>query len=293
MTFDLQCYLSSHKDRVDRELVRVMDDPDIPASLAKAMRYSLDAGGKRIRPILSIAGAEAVGGSWNDVRFLAIALEMIHTFSLIHDDLPAMDNDDLRRGKPTNHKVFGEAAAVLAGDALLAEAFFLLSKSSGSAPTILRVIADVAEAAGCRGMTGGQMIDMEATGKNIDEKTLENIHRHKTGKLLAVGSCASAKLCGARPEEITALREYGDCLGLAFQIADDILDIEGVEAEIGKRVGSDIGQNKSTYPAVLGMEASRKKAKGLVDRAITALSRFDKRATALRSIATFVIERKK
>lgn len=257
------------------------------------MQYSLDAGGKRVRPLLAIAGAEACGGTADDVLPLGLALEMIHTFSLIHDDLPAMDDDDLRRGKPTNHKVFGEATAILAGDALLAEAFFVLTalRSSSGPRTVVEIIRDVAEAAGARGMTGGQVIDIESTGKIISEAELERLHRHKTGKLLGVSVVSGAKLVGAPRSQIDALQTYGEAIGLAFQIADDILDIEGNEAEIGKDVGSDVGHGKSTYPAIIGMAAAKKKETLLIEEAIAALSLFDRRAEPLRLLAHYIINR--
>lgn len=292
---DLQSYLNERRQLVEAALLRSIDDPAIPATLAKAMRYSLEAGGKRLRPILVIAGAEAVGGTADRVTPAAVALEMIHTFSLIHDDLPAMDNDSLRRGKPTNHKVYGEAMAILAGDGLLAEAFYVLTRSCGGMDpqSVLDIIRDIALATGARGMTGGQAIDMEATGRMIGERELTKLHLSKTGALIKTSCTAGARLCGASSSQLTSLARYGDAIGLAFQIADDILDIVGDETEIGKDRGSDNAKGKSTYPAVIGIEASRSRAQALVDLAISSLSHFDNRAEPLRLIAKYVVERKK
>lgn len=291
---DLTAYLHERRQWVETALARSIDDPAIPETLREAMRYSLDAGGKRLRPVLVIASAEAVGGMADRVMHAAVALEMIHTFSLIHDDLPAMDDDSLRRGKPTNHKVFGEATAILAGDGLLAEAFSVLADAAGGIdPRLLvEVIRDVADATGGRGMTGGQVLDLAATGRSIGEAELTRLHLAKTGALLRVSTTAGAKLCGASPGQIAALSRYGETIGLAFQIADDILDIEGSEAEIGKDVGSDAAKGKSTFPAVIGLEASRRQAKALVDQAVAALSAFDEKADPLRRIAQYIVERK-
>ena len=292
---DLKVYLNERKQWVEAALARSLEDRSIPETLAKSMRYSLEAGGKRLRPVLVIAGAEAVGGSADRVMRAAVAVEMIHTFSLIHDDLPAMDDDSLRRGKPTNHKVFGEAAAILAGDGLLAEAFYVLADSSGAgdAFALLDVVRDFASATGGRGMTGGQVIDIESTGKRIGEAELTKLHGYKTGALIRLSVTAGARLCGASQGEIDALASYGDCVGLAFQIADDILDIEGSEAELGKDIGSDEAKGKSTYPSIIGLEASRRQAAALVEQALKALSSFDGRAEPLRLIARYIVERKK
>ncbi|MBI4126388.1 MAG: polyprenyl synthetase family protein [Deltaproteobacteria bacterium] len=291
---NLATYFNERGAMVEAALRSAIVSETTPPLLIEAMRYSLEAGGKRLRPILAIAGAEAVGGAAANVMSLAVAIEMIHTFSLIHDDLPAMDNDDLRRGRPTNHKVYGDAMAILAGDALVVEAFSILARSSYANPNILlEVMRDVADAAGGKGMTGGQVQDIKATGKKITESELEQLHRMKTGKLITVPVVGGAKLCGASPQQVTALQVYGEALGLAFQIADDILDIEGSEAEIGKDVGSDIDSNKATYPAIIGMSAAKKKARACVDQAVSALAVFDDRADPLRAIAQFVIERRK
>lgn len=292
---DIKKYLAAHKEQIDKALISQLNDDLIPDALKKAMEYSLKAGGKRLRPILVIAGGEAVGGRSDELIPLACALEMIHTFSLIHDDLPAMDDDDLRRGQPTNHKVFGEATAILAGDALLAEAFLLISTADfkRDPKMVLEIIQDVARATGARGMTGGQQIDMDSAGVNLSATELTKLHTLKTGRLITVAATSGAKYCGASKTQVTALGKYGEAIGLAFQIADDILDIEGNQDEIGKDVGSDVDNKKATYPAVIGIEQSRRQARKLVEDAVSALSTFDQRADPLREIAKFVIERRK
>lgn len=293
---DLKNYINERRALVEEALCSSLNDSEITPRLSVAMRYSLDAGGKRLRPVLVIAGAEAVGGNASMVLNAAVAMEMIHTFSLIHDDLPSMDNDDLRRGKPTNHKVYGEAMAILAGDGLLSEAFAVLSDRSRFTKVddkvIVDVLHDIALATGARGMTGGQVIDMDSTGWKIAEKELEKLHAHKTGKLITVSVTSGARLCGATEEQIDALEKYGNAIGLAFQIADDILDVEGTEEQIGKDAGSDVEQGKNTYPSLIGLEASKKREKMLIDKAITALNIFDEKADPLREIARYVIERK-
>lgn len=290
---DIKAYLNEKKRLVEAALCESISDGDIPETLRRAMLYSLKAGGKRLRPILVIAGAGAVGGVASRVMNTAVALEMIHTFSLIHDDLPSMDNDSLRRGRPTNHKVFGEAVAILAGDGLLAEAFYVLARSaSGANPTVLvEVIRDIASATGGRGMTGGQVIDMESTGKKISPDDLKKLHEYKTGALIRVSVTSGARLGGASDEQIVALARYGSAIGLAFQIADDVLDIEGSEKTIGKDVGSDESKGKSTYPSAIGLEASKREAGTLVDCAISSLLNFGEEAEPLRAIAKYIVER--
>lgn len=291
----LESYLAERKEIVEKALCYALSDGSIPETLRKAMQYSLMAGGKRLRPILVLAGAEAVGGTAEFVMPIACAIEMIHTFSLIHDDLPVMDNDDLRRGKPTNHKIFGEATAVLAGDALLAESFSILAQSvqKDNAHLVLDVIGDIASATGCRGMTGGQQVDMDSNRKKITEDQLCRLHALKTGRLITVSVTSGAKFSGATEIQLNALQSYGESLGLAFQIADDILDVEGIEEEIGKKVGSDVANEKATYPSTIGLEASKNKAKKLVDNAIASLAVFDEKADPLRQIAKYSLERKK
>jgi geranylgeranyl diphosphate synthase type II len=259
------------------------------------MRYSVFAGGKRLRPVLVAAGAEAVGGTLAAVMPAACAVEMIHTYSLIHDDLPAMDNDDFRRGVPTNHKVFGEAIAILAGDALLTLAFRLLGDSvaaGADAQRLREVFTEVADAAGSAGMVGGQVADIECEGKPADAAIVDYIHTHKTAALIRASIRSGAILAGATPAQLKALGVAGDDLGLAFQIMDDILDITATSEELGKTAGKDQAQQKATYPAVHGIETSRRRAQALVADAHAALEPFGPRALPLRALGTFIIERK-
>jgi geranylgeranyl diphosphate synthase type II len=291
--FDFAAYLAGRREQVDQALLRLLPPEDgPPPSVHRAMRYSVMAGGKRLRPILVIAGAEAVGGRAETVMPTACALEMIHTYSLIHDDLPAMDDDDYRRGRLTNHKVFGEAVAILAGDALLTLAFELIAHSAGEPRVICEVVASVAEAAGTRGMVGGQVVDIESEGKVVTGETLEYIHRHKTAALIRVSLCAGALLAGATPAQTAAIRTAGDDLGLAFQIVDDILDVEGNLAELGKTAGSDERKKKVTYPALYGLDVSRAKARALIQDALEALAPLGPPAEPIRALAAFIVERK-
>lgn len=294
----LSSYLREKKTLIDRYLMMFLGSPGkLPPTLYESMRYSLSAGGKRIRPILSIASCEAVGGKTEDVIPAAIAIEMIHTYSLIHDDLPAMDNDDLRRGKPTNHKVFGEATAILAGDGLLTLAFGILSGVGFSDENVkfsnsMKIIHEIALAAGPAGMVGGQQLDIENEGKNIDIKALEELHRRKTGALILAAVRSGGIAGGAAETQLSALTDYGMKIGLAFQIADDILDLEGDVEYIGKSTGKDVKQNKNTYPALLGLAESKIVAGNLVDEALEALESFDEKAVPLRMIAEYIIDRK-
>jgi geranylgeranyl diphosphate synthase type II len=259
------------------------------------MRYSVFAGGKRLRPVLVIAGAEAVGGRMDDVMPTACALELIHTYSLIHDDLPAMDNDDFRRGRPTSHKVFGEAMAILAGDGLLTHAFRLIADNwrPGMDAAVLRdVLVDVADAAGTDGMVGGQVADLEAEGRRIGADLLDYIHLHKTAALIRTSIRVGARLSGATAVQLQALSVAGADLGLAFQIVDDILDVTGTTEQLGKTAGKDQAQQKATYPAIHGLDASRARAKGLVDEALGALAPLGPPADPLRALAQFILERK-
>ncbi|WP_224981427.1 polyprenyl synthetase family protein [Geomonas agri] len=292
---DLKEYLKQKCQLVDQALERYLPDAnELPASLHSAMRYSVFAGGKRVRPVLMLAASEAVGGSADAVMPAACAMEMIHTYSLIHDDLPAMDNDDFRRGNPTNHKVYGEATAILAGDALLTEAFILLSNGTGGDPAArLRVIQEIAVASGSRGMVGGQVVDMESEGRHdVDLATLSYIHTHKTGALIRASVRCGAILGAATEEQFKSLTRYADAIGLAFQIADDILDVEGTTEELGKDAGSDQARGKATYPALMGLEASKARAHELVEIALDALATFDERAEPLRAIASYIVKRK-
>jgi geranylgeranyl diphosphate synthase type II len=295
---DLKRYLGERCKLVDEALGKYLPRVDeLPFLLHKSMRYSVFAGGKRVRPILMLAACEAVGGNIEEAMPAACAMEMIHTYSLIHDDLPAMDDDDFRRGMPTNHKVFGEATAILAGDALLTEAFALLSceelgRSLDPAKRV-EVISEIARCAGSRGMIGGQMVDMESEGKQeADMATVQYIHTHKTGALIKASVRAGALLGNAGEDNEAALVRYGEAVGLAFQIADDILDLEGTTEEIGKDAGSDLARGKATYPAVLGINESRQHAAELVKVALEALGGFDVQADPLREIAKFIVNRK-
>lgn len=295
---DLKTYLSEKRAIVEEALERFMPKPDGPAAeIIKAMNYSLFAGGKRLRPILCIAGAEAVGGDGEKVLPAACALELIHTYSLIHDDLPAMDNDDLRRGKPTCHKIFGEAMAILAGDGLLTEAFNMLTRLevSGnlSADVIKRIINLISTASGWQGMVGGQAMDIQAEGKEIDSGLMDYIHSHKTGALITASVKSGAILGGASQSQLDNLALYGEKTGLAFQIADDILDIEGSPEEMGKGTGGDSKKGKNTFPSVYGLNESKEILKRSTDEAIKALDGFDHKADPLRQIARYIIERKK
>ena len=295
MSFDLGAYMKVQAAAVDVALDRFLPpETQRPETLHKAMRYSVFAGGKRLRPVLVIAGAEAVGGTAERVMPTACALEMIHTYSLVHDDLPAMDNDDFRRGVPTNHKVFGEAIAILAGDALLTLAFRLVADNARTADlgAIQAVVADVAEAAGHAGMVAGQVADLEAEGRQVGADTLDYIHVHKTGALIRTSLRVGAMLCGATAEQVRALSVAGANLGLAFQIVDDILDVVASSEELGKTAGKDQIQQKATYPAIHGLEASRARARDLIDAADAALAVLGPRAEPIRALGRFILERK-
>ncbi len=296
MSFDLQAYLAERRALVDQALEKFLPPEDAPPpSVHRAMRYSVLAGGKRLRPILVIAGAEAVGGAPDAVLPTACALELIHTYSLIHDDLPAMDDDDYRRGRLTSHKVFGEAIAILAGDALLTLAFQLVADNAALVPDprVLRdVVAEIAGAAGTFGMVGGQVVDIESEGKTVSAATLEYIHRHKTAALLRASLRVGALLGGGDARAVQAISEAGGDLGLAFQIVDDILDVEGSLAELGKTAGSDERKRKATYPALHGLDASRRQARLLVERVKDRLGALGARAVPLRALADYVVERK-
>ncbi len=295
---NLKEYLKRRQRLVDRALQRwVPDENEFPPQVHQAMRYSLFAGGKRLRPILALAAAEAVGGRVVDALPLACSLELIHTYSLIHDDLPSMDDDDLRRGKPTSHKIFGEALAILAGDALLTEAFHLLTRpdlmKGVSAQRRLRAINQLARAAGSCGMVGGQVMDIASQGQKIEPYLLEYIHSHKTGALIGASVCAGAIIGGASPRQYKALESYGEKLGLAFQVIDDLLDVQGEERNLGKAVGKDEAKGKVTYPVLFGIAKSHRKAEVLVEEALGHLQPFNERANPLREIAKFILKRKK
>jgi geranylgeranyl diphosphate synthase type II len=293
---DIGEYLEGKKRVIDATLERIIPrETDFPQSLYKAMRYAIFPGGKRIRPILAIAAYETVGGEGNGILAFACALELIHTYSLIHDDLPAMDNDDYRRGRPTTHKVFGEAMAILAGDALLTEAFHLMSKEGlggGVDPRdAIEAIDEISRAVGSAGMIAGQAVDIESEGKKVEIPILEFIHTHKTGSLILVCVRAGARLGRARDVEMDALTRYGKAIGLAFQITDDILDVEGSRASMGRAPGVDIARKKITYPALLGLEESKRRYKELIGKGIKALEPFGERGDPLREIALYLGER--
>ncbi len=295
MTFDLHAYIAERREWTDRALDIYLPPAEaLPPNLHEAMRYSLFCGGKRLRPILALAGAEAVGGDPLWVLPLACAVECIHTFSLIHDDLPAIDDDALRRGSPTSHVVYGEAMAILAGDALLALAFDLIAECRlhASAERVLDAISMVARASGTRGMVGGQVSDIESEGlTGLNEADISSIHARKTGALLLASLVSGARLCGATRRQEQSLLKYGAQIGLAFQITDDILDLEGDEDKLGKPLGSDLKQDKATYPKLFGLEGSRRLAREACDAALAALADFDGHADPLRALAHYIVER--
>lgn len=272
------------------ELIPVNEALD--KTLAESMKYSLMAGGKRLRPIMLMAAADAVGAKGTDFMDTACAMEMIHTYSLIHDDLPAMDNDDYRRGKLTNHKVYGAGMATLAGDALLTMAFTVMTHQPGvNASTQLRVVQEISTAAGPDGMVGGQAIDLESEGKHIDMKTLRRMHMGKTGALFRAAIRSGAILGGATAQQLDDLTAYAENFGLAFQITDDILDVTGDEATLGKPVGSDEKNHKSTYVTLTSLDEARKLASEAVDDAIAALEDFGPEADFLRGLVHFLLNR--
>ena len=292
----LKAYLQDRQKIVEEALEHYLPGEDnIPADIYKAVRYSVFNGGKRIRPILCLAATEAVGGDLGPAIPVACALELIHSYSLIHDDLPAMDDDDFRRGKPTCHKVFGENIAILAGDALLTEAFVLLShveKVRLSAERRLAVIQEIAKAAGICGMIGGQTLDVLSGKSEPNENMLREIHRRKTGALIVAAVKSGAIIFNARKDKIQALAEYGINVGLAFQIADDILNVEGDRELMGKKTGSDAAHDKLTYPSLLGLDLAKEKLAKYIDAAEASLSGFDERARPLLVIARYIMERK-
>ena len=278
---------------VEAGLLRELrEDEAFDARLAESMKYSLMAGGKRLRPILLMASADAVGGRGEDFLPSACALEMIHTYSLIHDDLPAMDDDDYRRGRLTNHKVYGAGVATLAGDALLTLAFEVLTRQEGvSAETILHVVREVSIAAGANGMVGGQALDLESEGKRIDRDTLRRMHMAKTGALFRAAVRSGAVLAGADEAKLAALTEYAEAFGLAFQITDDILDVTGDEATIGKPVGSDERNHKSTYVTLTSLDEAKRLARKAADRAHRALDSLGENAAFLDELAEYLVTR--
>lgn len=295
--FNLKAFLSQNQKMVDDALEQF-----IPSSkgafktVHDSMRYSIFAGGKRLRPILCLSAYQIFQGEKADLALIlpaACALEMIHTYSLIHDDLPCMDNDDFRRGKPTNHKVYGEAIAVLAGDSLLTLAFEVLSQTPGvEAFLVNQALRELAVASGTLGLIGGQVQDLEAEGKNLSGSELESIHLHKTAALIKTSIRLGALLGGADKEALEKCALLGEKMGLAFQIVDDILDIESSTEELGKTAGKDVDQNKSTYPSVYGLEKSKQMAEQLKNEAIEVIDSFGEKAIPLKALALYVIERK-
>jgi geranylgeranyl diphosphate synthase type II len=297
----LHSYFETRTKLVDQTLNHLLDTTNSqPEIIHEAMRYSIFAGGKRLRPVLVIAAAECCEAKPDVVLPTAAAMELIHTYSLVHDDLPAMDDDDLRRGRPTSHKVYGEAVAILAGDALLTKAFELISKNAKirnvPAKSVAEVVGLIAHGAGTFGMIGGQVVDIQMEGGKWQKKNgqaadvLSYIHRHKTAALIRTSLQAGAILAGATPQQIAAFGTYGEKIGLAFQIADDVLDIVADKKKLGKK-GSDRENKKLTYPALYGLDESRKKAATLVEEAKNALKPFGKRAQILKQLANYIIER--
>lgn len=316
---NLKIYINEKRELIDSYLKSYFKSPSSPSILHEAIQYSVFAGGKRVRPILALASYEACGGDAKDIISQASALELIHTYSLIHDDLPAMDNDDLRRGKPTSHKVFGEAVAILAGDALLTEAFYMIANINPLSPpnpplgkgelkegkgrigfsgkkihssAALKVVREVSLAAGLHGMVGGQAQDILSENTEPDRDTLEFIHMHKTAALITASVRMGPLLAGAGKTRLKALTRYGENIGLAFQVIDDILDVEGTTEMLGKTAGSDTNKKKLTYPSFFGVEGARQKAVELITSGINALKMFNSAADPLREIAAYLRERK-
>lgn len=282
-------YLSAISKEVEAKFEEFLpSEKDRPCRLHEAMRYSMFAGGKRLRPALVRAAFDLFGGKGESVWYAMSALEMLHTFSLIHDDLPCIDNDDFRRGKPTSHKQFGEATAVMAGDALCVLAFELMGKTGNA-----KAIEVLAHLLGTFGMIGGEMIDIECEGKKVDLETVDYIHYHKTAALIEASLEVGALLAGASDKDVETIRKYGRSIGLAFQIVDDILDIVSTTEELGKDAGSDVERGKATYPALIGLEKSRERARALYEESISALDALDCDTSLFRAIAAFIITRVK
>ncbi|MBN2339032.1 MAG: polyprenyl synthetase family protein [Acidobacteria bacterium] len=291
---DIKEYFSETRAEVDAHLDRLLPaEGEAPSIIHRAMRHSVFAGGKRVRPVLVLASGESVHGDRDCLLHLGAAIEMMHTYSLIHDDLPALDNDDLRRGLPTCHKVFGEAIAILAGDALMTRCYQLLAELPGVGDgSRVRIVRELAYATGTvDGMIGGQVADLESEGKPFDAETLEYIHHSKTGALLRACVRSGALAAGAADRELEALDRYGGAIGLVFQIVDDILDVTATSQALGKTAGKDVKAGKATYPALYGIEASRRKARELVEAALEEIRGFDEGADALRALARYFLQR--
>lgn len=290
---DFSHYWASRQKEVEAGLNHFLPSPGTkPTTIHKAMRYSIFAGGKRLRPVICLASAEVIGGKFRQAIPLACAVECIHTYSLIHDDLPSMDNDDLRRGKPTSHKVFGEGMAVLAGDALLTIAFEI---AAATKPTVryssAAIIRELARAAGSQALVAGQVADMEAEGKKLKPAELRYIHENKTAALIASSIRLGAMSANATPTQLQRLTEFGQSLGLAFQVIDDILDVTQTSEKLGKSAGKDLKAQKATYPALLGLEKAKKEADRLTSLARAALKPLGKSAQPLEAIADFLLRR--
>ena len=290
---DFQSQYKVYQQMVERKLEEYFSLAQPSKRLTEAMKYSLLLGGKRIRPVMTLAACEMFHQPSSNALPAACALEMIHTYSLIHDDLPAMDDDDLRRGKPTNHKVYGEATAILAGDGLLTESFVCLSDPQWrlSDHQKIRIISTVALAAGAAGMVAGQALDLEFEGKECNETELENIHRNKTGRLLQASIVVGGYAAQASPEHIKVLESIGEKIGLAFQIADDVLDLTQTTEHLGKNAKSDLKKNKSTYPSLIGLEKSKEKAESLLKESHQLLSTFGESSKFLKELATLIVHR--
>jgi geranylgeranyl diphosphate synthase type II len=290
---ELKPYLVARRKEVDRALDRFLPKESTPpATIHKAMRYSLFAGGKRLRPILCLAAAEACGGKISATLPLACAVECIHTYSLIHDDLPSMDNDDLRRGRPTCHKVFGDGVAILAGDALLTIAFEIAAHAKSTKRYDLReTFREIATAAGSQKLIAGQVADLEAEGQRISRNQLRYIHENKTAALLTASVRLGAMAANAPAKQLAAITAFGRALGLAFQVIDDILDVTQTSEKLGKSAGKDVAAKKATYPAVIGLEKSRAEARRLTSKARSALQSLGKSGAALRTLADYLLQR--
>ena len=294
---DIQKYLERQREKIDRFLDQAVPDGQaVPTTLYESMRYSLLGGGKRIRPILAMAAAEAVGSENDAILPFAAALEFIHTYSLVHDDLPAMDNDDFRRGRPTNHKTYGEGMAILAGDALLTMAFELSSnpklKDSLPQDRQVQIIQELAVGSGHGGMVGGQVLDIQAENQDIDLGSLQTIHNFKTGRLIRASVRIGGIFGGGTSSQLDSLTGYSEDIGLAFQIADDVLNMTGTREELGKDAGTDAKRGKKTYPTFYGVDGARQLAEQCIQRAISRLEEFDQKADPLRAIAEYIISRR-
>ncbi len=290
---DIKSYLAESKIEVDRVLELLLPTEEMPATIHKAMRYSVFAGGKRVRPILTLASGQSLGGDKEVLLHLGAGIEMMHTYSLIHDDLPALDNDDLRRGHPTCHKVFGEAIAILTGDALMTRCYQTLVDLPKTPDFVkVRIISEIAAATGTiDGMIGGQVVDLESEGKSIGPEILEYIHHSKTGALLTACVRCGALAANANDSELQKMSDFGNKIGLVFQIVDDILDVTSSSETLGKTAGKDEKVKKATYPSLYGIEASRNKAKELASAALESIADLGERAAALRNLAQFIVGR--